>query len=190
MAERTKIGMSLDEFISRFEEQPFELINGEMWNMTPAKKKHSKISKRLYDRLLFHLVDNDLGEVFFESTFIIEDVSDWVNGSRIPDVMFYEKSRFETHDKDNPDDDGKPFILVPDLVVEVISPSDKYSDVTTKVDAYLKDGVKLIWIVDPQRKTIAVYEGSDSPRTLRVDDTLTGANVLPDFEIAVKAIFG
>ncbi|MEO1289628.1 MAG: Uma2 family endonuclease [Chloroflexota bacterium] len=189
MAERTKIGMSLDEFISRFEEQPFELINGEMWNMTPAKKKHSKISKRLYDRLLFHLVDNDLGEVFFESAFIIEDVSDWVSGSRIPDVMFYEKSRFDAHDKDNPDDDGKPFILVPDLVVEVISPSDKYSDVTTKVDAYLKDGVKLIWIVDPQRKTIAVYEGSDSPRTLRVDDTLTGANILPDFETAVKEIF-
>ena len=189
MAERTKIGMSLDEFMVRFEEQPFELINGEARDVTPAKKKHSKISKHIYDRILFYLVENDIGEVFFETTFIIEDKTDWVGGSRIPDVSFYEKSRFDEHEKDNPDDEEKPFILVPDLVVEVISPTDKYTDVNTKVDTYLSDGVKLIWIVDPQRKTIAVYEGNDTAKILRVDDTLTGENVLPDFELSVKDIF-
>ena len=189
MAERTKIGMALTEFMARFDEQPFELIDGEIRDVTPAKKKHSKISKHIYDRILFYLVENDIGEVFFETTFILEDTSDWVSGSRIPDVSFYEKLRFERHEEENPDDEEKPFILVPDMVVEVISPTDKYSDVTAKVDTYLSDGVKLIWIIDPQRKSIAVYEGKDSPGTLRVDDTLTGGNVLPDFEVSVKDIF-
>lgn len=189
MAERTKIRMPIDEFMARFEEQPFELIQGEIRDVTPAKKKHSKISKRIYDRILFYLVENDIGEVFFESTFIIEDKTDWVGGSRIPDVSFYEKSRYETHEQENPDSESKPFILVPDLVVEIISPTDKYTDINSKVDTYLADGVELIWIVDPQRQTIAVYEGNDVANTLRMGETLTGGTVLPDFELAVKEIF-
>lgn len=48
MAERTKVGMSLDTFMARFEQQPFELINGEIWDVTPTKFQHSKISKRIY----------------------------------------------------------------------------------------------------------------------------------------------
>lgn len=189
MAERTKIGMALNEFMARFDEQPFELINGEIRDVTSAKKKHSKISKHIYDRILFYLVENDIGEVFFESTFILEDKNDWVSGSRIPDVSFYEKSRFAAHEEENPDDEDKPFILVPDLVVEVISPTDKYTDINTKIDTYLSDGVKIIWIIDPQRKSIAVYQGKDTPETRRMDDTLTGGDVLPGFELSVKDIF-
>lgn len=190
MAERTKIRMSLDEFMARFEEQPFEIIDGEIREMTPAKKKHSKISKRIYDRILFFLSEHDLGEVFFETAFILEDVTDWVAGSRVPDVMVYERKRYDTHEAENPDDDEKPFILVPDLVVEVISPTDKYTEVNQKIDAYLSDGVKLIWIVDPQRKTISVYEGSDTPKILRKDNTLTGGEVLKGFELGGDEVFG
>lgn len=190
MAERTKIRMALDEFMARFEEQPFEIIDGEIWEMTPTKKQHSKVSKRIYDRILFFLVDHDLGEVFVETTYILEDKSDWVAGSRVPDVSFFEKSHYEAHEKDNPDDDGKPFYIVPNLVVEIVSPTDKYTEVNQKIDAYLSDGVKLIWLVDPQRKTILVYEGSDTPKTLRTGDTLTGGNVLKGFEMAVGEVFG
>ncbi|GAB5490629.1 MAG: hypothetical protein Phog2KO_08440 [Phototrophicaceae bacterium] len=189
MAERIQIGMPLDEFMVRFEDQPFELIEGDIRNVTPAKKKHSKLSKRIYDRILFYLVENEIGEVFFESTFIIEDKADWVSGSRIPDVSYYEMSRYEAHEKENPDEESKPFILVPDLVVEIISPTDKYTDINSKVDTYLADGVKLIWIIDPQRQTIAVYDGNDSANTLRVDDTLTGGTTLPNFEVALKEVF-
>lgn len=41
MAERPKIGMALDEFMARFEEQPFELINGEIWDVTPTQNDGS-----------------------------------------------------------------------------------------------------------------------------------------------------
>lgn len=189
MAERTRIGMPLADFLAQFDNEPFELIAGERIPVTPAKKAHSKISKRLYDRILFYLAENELGEVFFETAFILEDKTDWVRGARVPDVCFYEQSRYDEHEAQNPDDAGKPFILVPDFVIEVISPTDKYSEVNIKVDAYLRDGVRLIWIVDPQRKTVTVYQGEDNMTTLRGDDALMAGDVLPNFSLVVHDIF-
>lgn len=190
MVEQIKVGMSLDEFMSRFEEQPFELINGELVTVAPTKFQHSKISKRIFAHLLMYEQNTKSGEAFFETAFVLEDVSNWVAGARIPDVIFVEKSRIEQYEAQVENIDEKPLILVPDLVVEVVSPTDKYSEINVKVDTYLADGVKLIWIVDPQRKTIAAYEDSDSPKTYRVEDTLTGGAVLTNFEVAVKDIFG
>lgn len=189
MAEKVKIRMTIEEFIEHFEEQPFEIINGELWEMSPAKKRHNKISKRIYDKILYFLAENEIGEVFFETTYILEDKSDWVKGSRVPDVSYYELKRYDKYEADNPDSDDKPFILVPDLVVEVISPNDRYSKVNEKIEAYLSDGVRLLWIVDPQRKTIEVYAASDTPKTLREGATLSGGVVLPKFTLSVNEIF-
>ncbi|MGB7338711.1 MAG: Uma2 family endonuclease [Phototrophicaceae bacterium] len=107
----------------------------------------------------------------------------------MPDVLYIQKDRLIQYETNLENSDEKPLILVPDLVIEVISPTDKYSDVSTKVDTYLADGVKLIWIVDPQRKTITVYEGNDTGKILRIEDRLTGGNVLPAFELDIKEIF-
>jgi len=158
--------------------------------MTPTKKRHCKISKQIYDKILYYLVEHEVGEVFFETTYILEDKSDWVAGSRVPDVSFYELERYNKYESENPDSDDKPFILVPDLAVEVVSPKDSYSKVNTKIEMYLSDGVRLLWIVDPQNKTIAVYEsGNNIPKTLRDGDTLSGGLVLPEFVLDVGAIF-
>ncbi len=143
-AEHTKVGMSLDTFMARFEQQPFELINGEIWDVTPTKFQHSKISKRIYSRLSFYETETENGESFFETAFVLEDSSDWVRAARIPDVLYIQKDRLIQYEANLENSDEKPLILVPDLVIEVISPTDKYSDVSTKVDTYLADGVKLI----------------------------------------------
>lgn len=190
MVEREKIGMPVEDFMEQFAKQPFELVDGEILKMAPNKKRHSKLSKRVYDQILFYLADHNLGEVFFESTYILEDKPNWVEVSRVPDVMFYERTRYDTYEEQEQESDEKPFILVPDLAVEVVSPTDKYSDVQRKVAAYLRDGVRLLWIIDPQNATVTVYEGSETPTVLRSGDTLTGGDVLPDFEIAVDVVFG
>lgn len=189
MVEREKTGMPLEEFMERFAEQPFELIDGERLEMAPNKKRHSKLSKRLYDRLLFHLAERDLGEVFFEATYVLEDRSDWVAGSRVPDVMFYARDRYDEYEGENPDSDDKPFVLVPDFALEVISPTDHYSDVQRKIAAYLRDGVRLLWIVDPQNETVAVYAGSETPQILRKGAALTGGDVLPGFSLTLEELF-
>jgi Uma2 family endonuclease len=80
--------------------------------------------------------------------------------------------------------------LVPDLCVEIVSPSENYTDVNAKVALYFEDGVKIVWIIDPQQRTIAIYErGSDQFTLLGQDRTLSGGDVLPGFEIALADIF-
>ena len=188
--QQTKIGMPLAEFLRRMDEQRFELIDGEIWDMTPTKRTHSRVSKRIYDKIMFFLVDNPIGDVFFETTFITEDRSDWVIGSRIPDVSFYEETRLVAYEEKLSEDDNKPFILVPDLVVEVISPTDKYQQIDKKVRFYLADGVKLIWLITPEDKVVTVYDGSINKRIdLGINDKLSGSNVLPNFEIELKDLF-
>lgn len=191
MAEQIKLGMPLEAFMEKFDEQPFEMIAGEIFEISPTKKLHSTISKRIYDRILFHSLKNDLGQVYFETTYILDDVSDWVADSRVPDVSFYEQSRYEAYEANYPDNDAKPFVLVPDLVVEVISPTDKFSNVAKKIGIYQSDSVRLIWIVDPQNQTITVYDvEQDAPQILKKGDSLHGGTVLAGFTMPVSEILG
>ena len=89
---------------------------------------------------------------------------------------------------ENPDWGDKPFILVPDLVVEVISPTDNFSDVDAKVELYIEDGVELVLVVDPRQKTITL-RGRDLYKKLHINDTLTLGDIMPGFELPLKALF-
>ncbi len=186
---QTRSGMSLDDFLKRADTQRFEIINGNIIEMAPTKKPHSKVSKRIYDRILFYLVEQNKGEVFFETTYVTTDRSDWVKGARIPDVSFYEQSRYEAHEASNPDEDEKPFLIAPDFVVEIISPTDSYSKIEAKIRAYLSDGVPLIWIVDPQNHTVKVYAGRSEADVRQPGDALSGRDVLPGFTLPVADVF-
>ena len=78
--------------------------------------------------------------------------------------------------------------LAPDLVVEVLSPSDRTSDVVAKLEMYQEAGVPLIWLVDPDAMTVTVI-ASGSTRVLQLNDTLDGDDVLPRFTVPVAEIF-
>lgn len=108
-------------------------------------------------------------------------------GSRVPDVMFVLKDTLDTYRKAIPDAEEKPFIFIPEIVAEVISPNDKYSEVTRKVARYQSDGVRLIWVIDPQRKTVTIKGEVDDE--LEEDETLTGRTVLPDFKLPLIDLF-
>jgi len=184
-------GMTLQEFMERYEEQPFELIDGEIVIVGPLKHLHMQIVKAIYDALfLWTYMNKGVGKVYMEGTFILEDRSDWVKGSRIPDVMVYQQSRLDHYYETTEDYDNKPFVLVPDIVVEVVSPSDSYSEVNRKVQVYLDDGVKIIWVVDPKNKTVKEYTPQNTDGTTkRNDDMLSGADVAEGFELTVSEIF-
>ena len=82
--------------------------------------------------------------------------------------------------------------LVPDLVIESASPNDTRPAVTEKIAVYLAMGVRLIWVVWPQRKTVEVWRpGNVTPtQMLTVANHLDGADVIPGFTHPVQAIFG
>src|SRR5258708_30482513 len=184
-------GMAIDELIRVYDEEgPFELIDGKQRPMSPPVAGHGSAASILFLALGNHVNANGLGIVFLEIPFVLEDVSGWVKGSRVPDIMFYSDVRFNTYQVAVPDWKSKPVILVPYLVVEIISPTDRYSDVQGKIELYLHDGVKVIWVLDPQRSSITIYaQNSKQQITLSAEDSLDGGDIIPGFNIPVADIF-
>jgi Uma2 family endonuclease len=79
--------------------------------------------------------------------------------------------------------------IPPDLAVEVLSPSDRMAEALSKVTMYLQAGVHLVWLVDPDSRTVTVFPPDVAPHTLREGDTLDGGEVLPGFSVTVAEIF-
>jgi Uma2 family endonuclease len=80
--------------------------------------------------------------------------------------------------------------MAPDLAVEILSPSNSASDVQEKVLEYLAAGSRLVWIVDPARRTVTVYKSARDIRILGAGEALTGEEVLPGFRLPLAALFG
>jgi Uma2 family endonuclease len=84
---------------------------------------------------------------------------------------------------------GNPLDVVPELLVEVVSPNDLHKDVSEKVDLYLEAGVQVVWIVDPFRRSVLAYRADSPTFEFRASDTLTAEPVLPGFAVPVKDLF-
>lgn len=181
--------LTLDEFIARYERQPFELLEEEIVPVSPPVAGPNVITRRVF-RALLPFEDAGVGEVFTEAPFVLSDVPNWVRGSRVPDVMFYRSARLSAYRETTPDWADKPYVLVPDLVVEVLSPTDSYSDIVSKVERCIRDGVPLVWVVDPKPRTVVVHALGSAAQTLTAEDMLNGGAVLPGFELRVAGLFG
>lgn len=183
--------MPLDLFIARMATTPFELVNGEINPLIPTVFGPGDTINRLFIVLLSFVMQHRLGRVFQEMTFILHPVQggNWVKGSFVPDLSFYAAGRLEAYKEATPGYEGKPLALIPDLVVEVISPTDSYEDVLTKVAAYRADGVRLIWLVEGGTRTVMVYTSDDQVTLLEDGDTLPGGDVIPGFTFPLAALF-
>ena len=79
--------------------------------------------------------------------------------------------------------------IVPDLVVEIVSPSDRPVAVHDKAQMWLRYGVRLVWVVNPETRTIITMPADGPDRTLYEDDTLDGGAVIPNFSCPVRDVF-
>jgi Uma2 family endonuclease len=181
--------ITLSDFVRLYEQSgPFELIDGEMKPLMPPVAIHGLMIRALFRLLDAFCTTHHLGEVITEMPFVLLYDSNWVRGSRVPDVMFFAAARWADYLQNTADWQEKPFILVPDLAIEVVSPNDLYTEIQGKVERYLADGVRLIWVIDPQRKRVTVYEGSQFS-TIGTDDILTGGDIIPDLAISLADLF-
>jgi Uma2 family endonuclease len=104
--------------------------------------------------------------------------------ARRPDVAFVKASRLGGR--------GMPtghLTIAPDLVVEVLSPNDKHADMNERLDDYFDAGVPLVWVVDPQTRTVRIERSDGSANTLRGDAEITGESVLPVFRCPITRFF-
>jgi Uma2 family endonuclease len=192
MTAQEKIGMPLDEFIHETNEQMFELINGERIPRLPTITRHNDTIDRLYMALKMGAELKGLGIVRPEATFVLPDHydSNWVIGSRTPDLLFIAEERLAAYRQANPNWRDTPYLIVPDLVIEVISPTDTVSKLDEKVDAYLADGVRLIVVLDPERRKAVVHNpDAEQPLHLSGDATLDLSDVIPGFQIPLPKLF-
>ncbi|MCB9460206.1 MAG: Uma2 family endonuclease [Anaerolineaceae bacterium] len=181
--------MALDAFIEAYGQTPFEYVNGEQTILAPQVTRSSRNAGFIFRYLARFVDENQLGEVFIEAPFVLLDDSNWVHGSRTPDVMFYSQAQLEIIKRD-PEWEDKPLIGPPLLAVEVVSPTDRYTDVSKKVVGYLEDGVQLIWVVEPKEQVVTVHEaGSNQHMRLTIGSSLDGHDILPDFSLSLSDLF-
>jgi Uma2 family endonuclease len=101
-----------------------------------------------------------------------------------PDLSYVQPARLAQAQRQ-----GSYPILAPDLVIEIISPTDVKSKVAQKLDVYRANGVRLMWVIWPAMQTIDVWRPGAPVVTLRANDTLDGADVIPGWSASVSEVF-
>jgi Uma2 family endonuclease len=126
------------------------------------------------------------GKVVVEVLFRLRLTLD-TSRKRRPDIAFVS---FERWASDRPmSSRDNAWDVVPDLAVEVISPTDLAQQLLQKVLEYFQAGVRLVWVVYPEQRQIYSYESPTQIRVLTVDDTLDGGEVLPGFQLPLNKLF-
>lgn len=160
---------------------PFQLIGGKLI-MTPAPGTyHQIILMRLIEKLLFFLAGKDLGILFTAPVDVFLEEKETYQ----PDIIFIAKDRL--HIIETTKIKGAP-----DLVIEILCPSTGYYDLKKKARVYARCGVKEYWIVDPEDKSIEVFQQKEGNFVLvhHVEETGQAKSILlKGFAVEVKEIF-
>ena len=160
----------------------YELINGELEKTMAAGNPHGRITMRLAGPLSEFIWTHDLGEIFaaetgFQLTFDPDTVL-------APDVSFISKQRLEQVGETERFWPGAP-----DLVVEVLSPSDRLGKVNKKTSLWLGYGAKQVWVVNPKDRTVRIHRSATDITTFSGSDDLEAQDLLPGFRLSLDRIF-
>ena len=160
-----------------------ELIRGVLCESMAAGQEHGEIAMKLGAALLGFIEPRGLGRVTGSDSGVwLERDPDTV---REPDVAFFSAEKIPLDARVT----GYAEVA-PDLVVEIASPSDSRREVHDKAHMWLNHGVRLVWVVQPETRTIDVYQPGQAIATLGDEDALDGLDVLPGFACDVSAVFG
>jgi len=174
--------MTADEFerivdLSENGDRLLELINGEIVEKMPTQE-HGTIASNIDFALGLYNRQHKLGRLGVE---VRQRLPNDLLNSRMPDISF-STARHPLVRKG-----GVP--EMPDLAVEIKSPSDSVRKMREKAAYYLENGARLVWLVYPQKRFIEVYSPDADVEILLEGDTLTGGDVLPGFTLLVAEVF-
>ncbi len=179
----TKMLMTEDDLLRMPDDgYRYELIEGVLHRMSPGGLEHSDIGSEVLVRLRGFVGPRNLGLV------VGADAGFWFGRDpdtvRAPDVAFVRAERLPPREQWKGYSD-----VVPDLAVEVVSRSDRRSDVDAKIAFYLAAGVPLVWRFEPRPRQVLVYRQGRDPIVLGVGDVLDGEDVVPGFRLPVADVF-
>jgi Uma2 family endonuclease len=176
-------GIVTAEELFRYPDSKYhELVRGVPRVSEPPGGVHGMIAGRIMARLGDHVERLGLGTVLVEAGYVLQRGPDTVRG---PDVSFVSLARLP------PDQIPEQFIPgAPDLAVEILSPSSRWSEVEEKIADYFAAGARLVWVVDPGERRAIVRYPDRPPRVLAAAESLDGEDVVPGFALALAELFG
>jgi Uma2 family endonuclease len=158
-----------------------ELVNGEIIELMPTGHIHGYI-EFLIANLLFNFVrQHNLGRVLGGEA--------GVYTRRNPDTVRGMDIAFVSNERMSQAQEAGFLDVAPELIVEVMSPSDRWIDIQEKLVEYFDIGVQLVWLVDPQLEQIHVYHSLDDVTRLTAENNLTAPHLLPGFSVPLTEIF-
>jgi Uma2 family endonuclease len=162
----------------------YEIINGHRVELPPMSIYAVVIANLLARKLGNHAEAHDLGQVLLEALFRLPLAK---QRNRRPDIGFVSYQRW-AKGRPIPKDDNA-WEVVPELAVEVVSPTDFAEELLEKLEEYFQAGVQMVWVVYPRRGIVHVYESLTQIRGLTRTDELDGGKVLPGFRLALATLF-
>jgi Uma2 family endonuclease len=159
-----------------------ELIQGELHTMPPTGHIHGYVENRIGSILREYVEQRGLGRVLTGEVGIYTGRNpDTVRGA---DVVFISNERLDQMEADG------YLTVAPELVVEVVSPNDRWIEIVDKLEEYFAIGVAEVWIADPRKQEIRIYYGLDETVRCIAPGQFASSRVLPEFQMAVSSLFG
>ena len=159
-----------------------ELVRGEVRVVAPAGNMHGRIAVNMSTPLHQFVREHDLGSVFAAETgFKISTDPDTV---RAPDVAFIRRGRLEAVGEVEGYWPGAP-----DLVIEVVSPTDRFAELEEKVVEWLAAGTRMVLVVNPRARTVTVRTSEKEARILSEEEVLDGGEVVPGWTLPISEVF-
>lgn len=160
----------------------YELIEGELIVMAPAGFEHGSVAAKFIYFFTGYSIKSKLGRVQSSETGYRIRKDD--RTVRAPDMSFMSFSKVPA------DQRPKGFLdIAPELVVEVVSPTDRADEVEQKTQEWLDFGVLMVVNAYPATRRVHVFRADTAPLILEASDTFDGGDVLPDFRVPVSAFF-
>lgn len=179
----TKTLMTADELLQMPKDgYRYELIEGELKQMSPGGGKHGSAIARFTGRLQVHVEDNNLGEVFGAETGYKVKVNP--DDVMAPDISFISRKRLP--ESEIPDG---YLTTVPELVVEVISPSESKNDVKDKVKRWFDFGVGVVVLINPRKRSVTVHHSISQFISLDESSILVLDDVIAGFSYPISKLF-
>ena len=171
-----------EELLEMSDSKQYELVDG---NLEEKEESYlsSLIGTEVSRRLSTHVLEHELGTVT-GSDASFQCFDDDPLKVRRPDAAFIARGRLPVEEL------ARGHVTVaPDLAVEVVSPNDYVYELNKKVQEYLRAGVRLVWVIDPENRTLLVYRANRTLAEFQPDEELTGEDVIPGFRCLVLDFF-
>jgi Uma2 family endonuclease len=180
MAAPTATRVTLDELLALPETKPYrEFVRGEVFEKPMPNSDHSDLVLELARLLGNYLREHREGRGGTELR----------HADRAEDRVYLPDLNVSQSGRRAPRGSTAPVEQAPDLAIEVLSPEDRATRVLDKADFYMRSGVRLLWLVDPENESVTVYRPGEQPVAHHAPDVLDALPVLSEFQLDLAALF-